>query len=132
MVEDLKIELKTVLPSSCLTRGDRQRLQRVIANLLDNALKYTPVGGQVTITLTVKDARIHLVFEDTGIGVSPEESTEVFKRFYRSDRSRSKLGNGLGLSLSLANVRAHGGEILLNSTPGKGSRFTVVLPSSCL
>lgn len=128
VAEDLGIELKTVLPSVCLVRVDRQRLQRVVANLLDNALKYTPAGGRVTITLAVEEARIRLDIEDTGIGVSPEEAAKIFKRFYRSDHSRSKLGNGLGLSLSLANVRAHGGEILLDSTPGEGSRFTVILP----
>jgi len=80
--------------------------------------------------MDTEDERIRLVVADTGIGVSMEETTEIFKRFYRSDRSRSKLGNGLGLSLSLANVRAHGGEILLDSKPGEGSRFTVVLPRS--
>jgi signal transduction histidine kinase len=127
VAEDRQLELTAALPAHCRLRADRQRLQRVIANLLDNALKYTPPGGQVTVTLMDEGARVRLGFEDTGVGISPEDAPRIFERFYRSDRSRSELGNGLGLALCLASVRAHGGEISVESTPGRGSAFTVTL-----
>jgi signal transduction histidine kinase len=127
VAEDRQVKLSAVLLPHCRLRADRHRLQRVIANLLDNALKYTPPGGQVRITLTDEGSRVRLTFEDTGVGISPEERAHIFERFYRSDRSRSEPGNGLGLALCLANVRAHGGEISVESEPGHGSTFTVTL-----
>jgi len=127
VAEDRKLELTAALPAQCRLRADRQRLQRVIANLLDNALKYTPAGGQVSITLVDEGSRVRLRFEDSGVGISAEERTRIFERFYRSDRSRSQPGNGLGLALCLASVRAHGGEISVESEPGRGSSFTVTL-----
>jgi len=127
VAEDRDLKLTAALPAQCRLRADRQRLQRVIANLLDNALKYTPPGGQVTVTLMDEGARVRLAFEDTGIGIAPEEAPRIFERFYRSDRSRSELGNGLGLALCLASVRAHGGEMSVDSAPGRGSTFTVTL-----
>lgn len=115
------------LPPDCIINGDLQRLQRVVANLLDNALKYTAPDGRVGIHLTDRGERIELVVEDSGIGMSAEELSRIFERFYRCDRSRTQAGNGLGLSLALAFVRAHGGEIKVESTPETGSRFTVLL-----
>ncbi|MGH8532458.1 MAG: ATP-binding protein [Gammaproteobacteria bacterium] len=130
IAEDTQITITADLPDHCRIQGDRQRLQRVVANLLDNGLKYTPAGGRVTIKLVAEGERVTLSIEDTGIGISSNESARIFERFYRCDRSRSKPGNGLGLSLALAFVRAHGGDITVNSTPGQGSTFTVVLPGS--
>jgi len=130
LAEDKRVAIATALPERCPIRGDRQRLQRVVANLLDNALKYLPAGGRVTIGLADEGERLKLAIEDTGIGISPAESTRIFERFYRCDRSRSERGNGLGLSLALAFVRAHGGDIAVDSAPGRGSTFTVVLPRS--
>jgi signal transduction histidine kinase len=127
IAEDRKIALHTDLPLQCLIQGDLQRLQRVVANLLDNALKYTLAGGQVLIRLVDEEQRVYLSMIDTGVGISVEESPKIFQRFYRCDWSRSEYGNGLGLSLALAFVRAHGGDINVRSTPGKGSTFTVVL-----
>lgn len=127
VAEDRQVKLSAALLGQCRLRADRQRLQRVIANLLDNALKYTPPGGEVRIALVDEGSRVLLRFEDTGVGVSPEERTRIFERFYRSDRSRSEPGNGLGLALCHANVRAHGGEISVESDPGRGSTFTVTL-----
>ena len=128
VAEDRQVKLTASLLPPCWLRADRQRLQRVIANLLDNALKYTPAGGQVHILLRDDGKHFRLCFEDTGIGVPPEDRARIFERFYRSDRSRSTPGNGLGLAQSLANVRAHGGEIEVASNPGGGTTFTVVLP----
>ena len=128
VAEDRKVELVAELPSRCALVGDRQRLQRAIANLIDNALKYTPATGRVTVSLTDEGSQVKLAVADTGVGIPYEEMARIFERFYRSDGSRSQPGNGLGLSLSLANARAHGGGITVESVPGRGSTFTLVLP----
>lgn len=109
-------------------RGNLSQLQRMISNLLDNACKFTPPGG--SIRLTLQDTKTHAVITvaDTGIGISDQDLPRIFEQFYRADRSRSTPGNGLGLSHVKAIVRAHGGEIQVESTPGKGSSFTVYLP----
>jgi len=130
VAEDNRISLVTSVPENCHIQGDRHRLQRVVANLLDNALKYTPAGGQVRIALREHGARVLLTIEDTGVGISADDLPRIFQRFYRCDRSRSQHGNGLGLNLALAFVRAHGGDITTSSTQGVGSTFTVVLPRS--
>ncbi len=98
------------------------------ANLLDNAVKYTPAGGDIEIHVSASPEAITLMVNDTGIGISPEVMPHVFDRFYRGDTSRSTPGSGLGLSLARTIVQAHGGEITVTSLPHEGSRFTVVLP----
>lgn len=130
VAEDKHITLTTDLPAQSWVQGDLHRLQRVIANLLDNALKYTPKQGRVTIRLVEEEHTIALSIEDTGIGISADELPHIFRRFYRCDHSRSERGNGLGLSLALALVRAHGGDIKVGSNVGQGSKFTVVLARS--
>ncbi len=130
VAEDRHIRIVTNVPKQCGIRGDLQRLQRVVANLLDNALKYTPTGGHVTIKVVDKGQSVELSIEDTGPGMSADELPRIFQRFYRCDRSRSENGNGLGLSLAQAFIRAHGGDISVNSAPGKGSTFTAVIPRS--
>lgn len=127
LAEDKEAVMTADLPESCRIRGDLQRLQRVVANLLDNALKYMSPGGRVAIRLVDEGAQVKLSIEDTGVGMSAEESTRIFERFYRCDRSRTEHGNGLGLSLALAFVRAHGGDIKVKTSPGEGSTFTTVL-----
>ncbi len=130
VAEDKRIILLADLPAQCPIRGDRQRLQRVVANLLDNALKYTPAGRQVRVTLADEGERVRLAIEDTGVGIATDELSHIFERFYRCDRSRSENGNGLGLSLALAFTRAHGGDISVSSALGEGSTFSIVLPRS--
>ena len=127
VAEDNQVAVTTELPTTCHVPGDRQRLQRVIANLLDNALKYTPAAGRVAISLIEDGSQVKLSITDTGVGISAHELSRIFERFYRCDRSRAQGGNGLGLSLALAIVRAHGGDISVTSTLGQGSTFTVVL-----
>jgi signal transduction histidine kinase len=127
IAEDKGVSLVVDLPQSCRIQGDLQRLQRVVANLLDNALKYTSCGGSISIRLVDESQRIYLSITDTGVGISAQELPKIFQRFYRCDWSRSEFGNGLGLSLALAFVRAHGGDITVTSNPGKGSTFTVIL-----
>ena len=107
--------------------ADRDRLRQVFANLLDNALKYTPAGGQVTFTLEKRDEGGAVIVRDTGIGITPEDLPRIWDRLYRGDRSRAERGLGLGLSLVRAYVRAHGGQVFAESTPGQGSTFAVLL-----
>ena len=128
VAEDKAIILNADLPKQCRIRGDRQRLQRVVASLLDNALKYTAAGGRVTLVLINEKGQIKLSIKDTGIGMSADETTRIFERFYRCDQSRTQHGNGLGLNLALAFVHAHSGDISVESAPKQGSNFTVTLP----
>ncbi|MEW6665731.1 MAG: heavy metal sensor histidine kinase [Thermodesulfobacteriota bacterium] len=110
--------------------GDGERLGRVLLNLLDNAIKYTPAGGRVTLSVGRDKGFAFLKVEDTGIGLSPEEQEKIFERFYRSAEARSggEGGAGLGLCIARSIVEAHGGSIAVKSTPGSGSSFTVFLP----
>lgn len=108
--------------------GDFHGLQRMVINLLENAIKYTPAGGKVTVSSHIEDDIIRIVFQDTGIGISEEDMPHIFERLFRCDRSRSHHGFGLGLSLSLAVAHAHHGDITATSQLGKGSTFTAILP----
>jgi signal transduction histidine kinase len=127
VAEDKQLSLVADLPPICRIQGDLQRLQRVVANLLDNAVKYTPEGGKITVSLVDEEQAVHLSISDTGVGISLQELPKIFQRFYRCDWSRSEFGNGLGLSLALAFARAHGGDIVADSTKGLGSTFTLML-----
>ena len=98
------------------------------ANLIDNALKYTPEGGRVTITAAVRDGEAVLEVSDTGPGVPPAEQPRVWERLYRADASRSQRGLGLGLSLVRAIVEAHGGKAEVSNTREGGAVFTLRLP----
>ena len=129
MVEDKQIEHHaSIVPETAPVKGDKSQLQRVISNLMDNAIKYTPEGGQILVRLEAKGANFRLQIEDTGIGVAPEEAELIFKRFYRGDKSRTLPGNGLGLTFCRAVISATGGEIKLVAKQGPGSIFEVVLP----
>ena len=126
--EDRHIQLSVHVPDQCVLRADRHRLQRILANLIDNALKYTPKDGQIEVRLREEESRILLEVTDTGAGIPETDLPRIFQRFYRGDESRTGNGTGLGLSLALAFARAHGGDIVAQSAPGQGSTFTVVLP----
>jgi signal transduction histidine kinase len=106
---------------------DRLRFEQVAANLLDNAIKYTPAGGRVDISVTRENGRAVLRVRDTGIGIPPAELPRIWERLFRGDQSRTERGLGLGLSLVKAVVEAHGGTIAVDSTSGAGSTFTVEL-----
>ena len=110
--------------------GDSRMIQRMLSNLLDNAIKYSSSGGSVIISISENDAQVVVSIKDRGIGISPEDLPHIFERFYRCDQSRSQAGIGLGLSLARAIARAHGGEITAMSTPNQGSTFTIKLPKS--
>ena len=111
-----------------LINGNKQFLQRLIGNLLDNAIKYTPPGGKVTINDEIVGNDVLLKIADTGMGISSDDLPNIFERFYRCDTSRSKPGTGLGLSLALAIAKAHWGNISVKSRIAQGSQFTVILP----
>jgi heavy metal sensor kinase len=129
VAEDQKIIFKTRLPSSALTiTGDRSRLQRAFANLLDNAFKFTPPGGRVAITLLQEDGRALVLVDDNGPGISAESLPRIYDRFFRGEQSRTTSGSGLGLSLVKAIINVHGGQIDVASSPDQGSRFTISLP----
>ncbi len=109
--------------------GDKRMIRRMVANLIDNAIKYTSSGGRVDVRLWREGSNdILLTVSDSGTGISPEDLPRIFDRFYRGDRSRSEAGLGLGLSLARAIARAHGGDITLTSIPDRGTTFTVTLP----
>jgi len=108
--------------------ADHNRLRQVMANLVDNALKYTPAGGTIALAGRAEDANVILEVRDTGIGIPPADLPRVWDRLYRGDASRSERGLGLGLSLVRAIVEAHGGTVAVQSDSGLGSTFTIVLP----
>jgi signal transduction histidine kinase len=127
IAEEKGIRLVSQVPDRVPVRGSLHGLQRIIVNLLDNAIKYTPAGGSVSVNLRAENDPIEIVVHDTGIGISEEELPLIFNRLYRCDSSRSQPWFGLGLSLALAVARAHGGNITATSQPGRGSTFTVTL-----
>jgi signal transduction histidine kinase len=108
--------------------ADRTRLEQVAANLIDNALKYAPAGGRVTVQVQTEGPDALLIVSDNGPGIPPDELPKIWDRLFRGDRSRTERGLGLGLSLVKAIVEAHGGRVEASSAVGQGSRFTVRLP----
>ena len=122
--------LSANISAPCYISGDTQKVQRMVANLLDNALKYTPTKGRVTVSVTRDNGRVVSSFSDTGVGISEVDLPHIFKRFYRCDQSRSQAGVGLGLSLAKAIAKSHCGDITVTSCPGRGSTFTIILPRS--
>ena len=128
IAEDNRVTIAAELPESCVVYGETRKLQRMVANLLDNALKFTPPEGHVTVSLKANNGQVAIAVSDTGIGISEDDLPHVFKRFYRCDNSRAQHGTGLGLSLVKAIAGSLGGSVNVESYPGKGSTFTVILP----
>ncbi len=131
-VEEKEQRLYTVLPAD-LPRvyGDRDRLAQILTNIVGNAYKYTPVGGEIGIHAYVRDAKMYVAVTDTGIGIAPENQKKLFSRFYRVEDDPAVYevsGTGLGLAISLSLIQMHGGNISLDSVLGKGSTFTFSVP----
>ena len=121
----LALQLPPRLPP---VRGDAERLERAVLNLLDNAIKFTPAGGSVTVTAAEGDGGVVLTVRDTGVGIEPADLPRIFERFYKADRSRRRPGAGLGLAIVKHIVEAHGGRVWAESSPGQGSAFSIFLP----
>jgi signal transduction histidine kinase len=109
-------------------RADRRRLRQVLANLVDNAVKYTPAGGRVHVDARREGDEGVVTVADTGPGIGPADRERIWERLYRADPSRSERGLGLGLNLVRAIVQAHGGTVTVETAPGEGARFIVRLP----
>ncbi len=130
------VEVRLGHEDQAVIQGDADRLRQLLLNLVDNALKYTPPGGRVTLSLHKKESWVQVVVADTGLGIPPEDLLPgplgvpvIFERFYRADPARSPGGTGLGLSIVHWIVQAHGGRIEVESRVGQGSTFTVWLPA---
>ena len=113
---------------------DRHRIREMLLNLVTNAIKYTPPGGSVVLTLTEDEAAVTFTVRDTGLGIAAGDLPHIFERFWRADQSRSRTGDrpGVGLGLAIAKwiVEAHGGSITVQSRPGRGTMFTIRLPKA--
>ena len=113
----------------CWTTGNPQRLTQALTNLIENAIKFTPAGGQVTISTWRRGHEVGVAVADTGVGIDPDVQAQIFDRFFRADGSRSRAsgGSGLGLAICKEIAVAHGGRIWVESRPGHGSRFSIGL-----
>ncbi|NOQ20160.1 MAG: HAMP domain-containing protein [Desulfobacterales bacterium] len=127
--EDKDLRLICDAPGNFSISGDNRLIQRMIANLLDNAIKYTPVGESIEVAVQPQNTHaVVITVKDNGVGIGDEDISRIFERFYRCDPSRSQAGTGLGLSFARTVARVHGGDIAVTSIPNQGSTFTVTLP----
>jgi signal transduction histidine kinase len=129
LAQEKNVELRSGALTACRVRGDEDALRRLIFNLLDNAVKYTPRQGAVTLELNRHDSHVEIVVSDTGTGIPADHVPHIFKRFYRVDASRQGGGTGLGLAISRAIVESHGGQIEIESQVGQGTQVKVTLNS---
>jgi len=129
VAEEKGVAVSTEIPSDLSVSGDAGALRRVLANLLDNAIKYTPAGGSVRITAKPAGDSVAISFKDTGCGITHADLPRIWDRLFRGDRSRSEHGLGLGLSFVRAIVRSHGGEASVTSGPEEGTEATILLPA---
>jgi signal transduction histidine kinase len=132
LAEDKGVSMTCHFGTKVMVEGDRSRLKQVMVNLLDNAIKYTPSGGNVTVKVFSQENKAVTEVADNGIGIPRESMPRVFDRFFRVDKARSRElgGAGLGLAIVISICVAHGGRVEVQSQEGTGSRFTVSLPLS--
>jgi signal transduction histidine kinase len=130
VAEEKRIIITTDFPATCDVVVDATRMRQCLANLLDNALKYTPEDGKVRLSCADESGRVTVRVRDTGMGIPIEEQPRIWERLYRGDKSRSQRGLGLGLSLVKAIVEAHHGTVSVHSEPGEGSEFVVNISKS--
>ncbi len=130
VAEEKRITVTTDFAESCDAVVDATRMRQAFANLLDNALKYTPDGGSVRLSCAVESGGVTVRMRDNGMGIPANEQPRIWERLYRGDKSRSQRGLGLGLSLVKAIVEAHHGTVFVRSQPGEGSEFIVKIPQS--
>ena len=130
VAQDKAVSLHNTLEDPLFAKIDAARMRQVFANLLDNAIKYTPHGGEVWISARPQNGMIEVCFRDSGSGIPAVDFPRIWERLYRGDKSRSERGLGLGLSLVKAIVRAHHGRVEVTSREGIGSEFTIYLPAA--
>jgi two-component system phosphate regulon sensor histidine kinase PhoR len=125
--QTLQVKINGELPP---IQGDSQKIHQVLVNLLHNAISYTPEEGSIVLEAGSAPGGAEISVSDNGVGIPPDDVPRIFERFYRVDkaRSRDQGGTGLGLSIVKHILEAHGGHVRVESTPGKGSRFTFFLP----
>lgn len=128
VAEEKKVTIQLDLAENCEATVDENRMRQAFGNLLDNAIKYTPEGGSVAVSVRRAASQSVVKFRDTGIGIPAADQPRIWDRLYRGDKSRSQRGLGLGLSVVKAVVQAHGGTAAVASSEGKGSEFTITLP----
>jgi signal transduction histidine kinase len=128
LAEARELSLTADASEALVLDADHNRLRQVLANLVDNAIKYTPPGGVIRLTARHVDGTVEIRVEDSGVGIPTDELPRVWDRLFRGDQSRSERGLGLGLSLVKAIVEAHGGSVNAASTVGQGSVFTLRFP----
>jgi two-component system OmpR family sensor kinase len=133
LAENHGVSLDYGVMEPAVIQGDGEHFKRLLLNLMDNAIKYTPPGGRVTLSLRCEEKWAHVTVSDTGLGLTADEQAQIFNRFYRAAAARSQGGGGAGLGLSIAQsiAAAHGGKIEVASAPGQGSTFTISLPADC-
>jgi len=127
---DTKVSITASVPTHLRVQADRTRLEQILYNLVDNAVKFNRPEGSVHITAEEIDGRAVISVQDTGVGISALDLPRIFERLYRGDKSRSRKteGSGLGLAIVKHLVQAHGGEVSVSSELGRGSRFTFTAP----
>ncbi|MCU1279087.1 MAG: hypothetical protein JWM53_2633, partial [bacterium] len=130
--EPKNITLEKKLPTELRVSAERAAVEQILSNLVDNAIKYTPAGGRVSVRAEARGGKVRMIVEDTGPGIPKEHHQRLFERFYRVDdaRSRDLGGTGLGLAIVKHLALANGGDVSVESDVGKGSRFIVALPQS--
>jgi signal transduction histidine kinase len=122
------IEIDFVSQEGIILPIDKDQIMRSFINILENAIKYTPEKGRVSVEVIREDAYAIITISDTGIGIPEQDLPHIFDRFYQVDSSRSSAGFGLGLSIALSIIEAHGGSITVESTPKQGTTFLISLP----
>ncbi|MGB9616060.1 MAG: sensor histidine kinase, partial [Desulfomonilaceae bacterium] len=128
IAEDKNMSIIATVPADMTALLDPHRIRQVLTNLLDNAVKYTPEGGRISVDGAKDRKEVTIRISDTGPGIPEEEIPRIWERLYRGDRSRSHKGLGLGLSLVKSIVKAHEGSVSVTSVPGRGTSFTICLP----
>jgi signal transduction histidine kinase len=129
VAQEKEVQITKALPEELIIDSNKHMLQRLVSNLLENAIKYNRPGGSVAISAEKKGQRVDIKFSDTGIGITEEDIPKIFERFYRCETVRSETGTGLGLSLASAMALALNGDIRVKSVLNKGSSFSVSLPA---
>jgi signal transduction histidine kinase len=130
IADEKNIAIRTAFSGDLHVSADPHRIRQVVANLLDNAVKYSPAGGKVDIEAFQEPKQVRITVKDNGIGMRKEDLPKIWNRLYRGDESRSQRGLGLGLSVVKSIVEVHGGYVEVSSEPKAGSIFTVYLPQS--